>query len=49
MISFLTNLELKPIEDNVDPIDSDISKFGLKIKVNDIEVKKFNAIPYTAV
>lgn len=49
VISFLTNLELKPIEDNVDPIDSDISKFGLKIKVNDIEVKNFNAIPYTAV
>ena len=49
VIAFLTNLGLKSIEDFMEPTDDDISKSGLKIKVNEIEVKNFNAIPYTAV
>lgn len=49
VIAFLTNLGLKPIDDDMESIDNDISKSGLIIKVNGHEVKKYNAIPYIAV
>lgn len=49
VIDFLTNLGLKPIDGDMEPMDNDISKSGFIIKVNDIEVKKYNAIPGIAV
>lgn len=49
VIAFLTNLGLKPLDDDMEPIDNDIPKSGFIIKVNDIEVKKYNAIPGIAV
>lgn len=47
--SFLTNLGLQIIEGEMESVANDISKSGLKIKVNDREVYKYNAIAYTAV
>ena len=49
VIAFLANLGVKPIDDDMESVDNDISKSGLIIKVNGHEVNKYNAIPYIAV
>ncbi len=49
VVVFFTNLGLQVIEEEIESVTNDISKSGVKIKVNDREVNKYNAIAYTAV
>ena len=49
VVFFLANLGLQVIENEIESVSDDISSSGLRIKVNDREVYKYNAIAYTAV
>lgn len=49
VVVFLSNLGLQVIENEIESVPDDISSSGLRIKVNDREVYKYNAIAYTAV